>query len=125
MLGSDAMIVSLFDSNGRLVQTLDGDPDLVILPTLEVTGYRFAEGGYTNEHHMPDGEIVPTLRPPCPATASDRTLLNLPTPCRVQVEDTVYDCDETTVELEFDQPGSYKVTVFAWPYLNGEYTLEN
>lgn len=76
---------------------------------------------------LPDLTITP--RQPCPASLDGLVLSDLPVPCCVKVRDEAGEqfetaCDEPSLELEFDYPGTYTVTVVSVPYLDGVFTVE-
>ena len=52
------------------------------------------------------------------------TLEDLPIPCTVTVANTVYEVDDGTLEISFDTPGEYQITVSAFPYLDKTFTVE-
>lgn len=57
-----------------------------------------------------------------PARLNGRTLSHLPVPCQIEISDPaggpqVYDVTDTSLELEFDQPGTYTVRVLAVKHL--------
>lgn len=52
-------------------------------------------------------------------------LSGLPVPSLIAINRKEYPCDEANIELEFDQPGKYRIVVRAWPYLDMEFDLEN
>ena len=70
-----------------------------------------------------DGQVVPRLENP--AILQGRVLNDLPVPCEILINNRRYEATTETVELEFDQPESYRVSVQAWPYLDKEFTIEN
>lgn len=72
-------------------------------------------------HYVFNGALL--LRPACPATLAGVTLSNVPTPSVITVNGVDYECEDDTVELEFDQPGTYAVIVHAFPYLEGEFEV--
>jgi len=116
--------VSFYDSAGRFTQTLEGDVDLVITPTAQVIGLPYVEGDYGSDHWFHNGE--PQLRPTCPTTLDGLTLHNVPANSTININDQTYDCEDGgTVELDFDQPGTYRIRITSWPYLDGEFTYEN
>jgi len=118
------MKVSFYTDTGQFVQTLEGDADLVIAPTTQIIGLPYVEGEYGAEYWFHEGE--PQLRPACPATLEDAVLHNVPTGSTILINQSVYDCAEGgTVELEFDQPGTYHISITSWPFLDGEFTYEN
>jgi len=118
------MKVSFYDSVGRFVQTLEGDADLVVAPTAQMIDLPYVEGGYGSDHYAVDGEPQP--RPTCPATLDGATLHNVPANSTITINDQDYDCEDGgTVDLEFNQPGTYRIRVTCWPYLDGEFEYEN
>lgn len=74
-------------------------------------------------NYVKDGVVVPKLDNP--AAAQGGTLVSLPVPCQIQIGTKLYDCNEDHAELEFDAPGTYRVRVIAWPYLDKEFVFEN
>jgi len=48
----------------------------------------------------------------------------LPTPCTVSMNGEVYEVTDGLLELSFDTPGEYQVTVSAFPYLDKTFTIE-
>src|SRR5690606_2744108 len=78
---------------------------------------------YGKDVYVSNGEVHP--RPANPAHLDGMTLRDLPTPGTVHIGDAQYPYDEPVVELEFEHPGTYKVRVEAWPYLDKEFEVEN
>lgn len=78
--------------------------------------------GKAETHYVSNGEV--TLRPEQLTTLTGMTLNNLPTPCQIIIDDISYEVDESTVELEFDEPGAHNIKVVAFPYLDKEFTVE-
>ncbi|MEI2416225.1 hypothetical protein V8Z80_08575 [Orrella sp. JC864] len=64
-------------------------------------------------------------RPSNPARLEGLVLVDLPAPCRIDIDGQEYECDDTRAELEFSVPGTFRVMVRAWPYLDKEFTIEN
>lgn len=117
------MIVSLFDHAGRFVQVLDGDIDLVIKPTVQATGLRYAEGSHGDGQYLVAGQVLD--RPQMGAELNGNAIVGLPFGATIIINNTAYQCDDDHAELEFDQPGTYSIRVIAWPYLNKELVFEN
>jgi len=116
--------VSFYNDTGQFVQTLEGDAQLVIEPTAQALGLSYVEGEYGADHWYTNGQPQP--RPPCPAVLNGAMLQNVPANSVISINDTDYDCEAGgTVELEFDQPGTYTILITSWPYLDGEFTYEN
>jgi len=118
------MKVSFYADAGQFVQTLEGDPDLVIAPTAQAIGLSYVEGDYGADYWFHEGIAQP--RPACPAALEGATLHNVAPGSTITINKQTYDCPEGgTVELEFDQPGTYSIRVTGWPYLDGEFEYEN
>lgn len=117
------MKAALFNSQGVFQQTISGDPAYVLLPTAAEAGLELHIGDYGPEHRVVDGEV--SLRPASPATLDGLTLTNLPAPCTIRINSEEYGCAESTATLSFDQPGTYLVTIEAWPYLDKEFSIDH
>jgi len=52
------------------------------------------------------------------------TLSSLPCPCTIQINCTVYHCDQVTEEIILDQYGIYEIFIASWPYKNKEFTID-
>lgn len=116
---------SLYDSSGRVtivanVQQAGQLPALVSLNG--AAGYVQGQVNGTT-HYIQDGHV--TLRPPSTATLTGNVLTGLTAPCVIRINARKYPCNEPRVELEFDQPGRYRVVVQAWPQLEKEFEIEN
>jgi len=122
------MKVSFYTPNGahpgQFVQTLEGPLDLVIAPTAAAIGLPYVEGDYGSGHYVVDGQVLP--RPACPAGLDGSALTNVPAGSVIRINGQDYDCpDGGTVDLEFDQPGTYSIRVTGWPHLDGAFDYEN
>lgn len=73
--------------------------------------------------YAPSGVL--TNRPVQATMLVGQTLHYLPAPCAIYVGDKKYECGESVADLQFDQPGTYRVRVECWPYLDKEFTVEN
>ena len=117
------MDISFYNAEGRITGTASGD-QMSIQGTIERTTKLFVEGSHFGKPvYVVDGVV--TNRPANPAVLTGATLSNLPVPCDIRVNQTVYKCTEDHAELTFDQPGTYTILVSAWPYLDGEFTHVN
>ena len=74
-------------------------------------------------HYIKNGQI--TDRPIQQTKLNGLTLTGLPAPCTIFINGTPYECDSDTIELEFDQPTTYTITVESWPYQDWSTTYEN
>ena len=115
--------ISFFDSTGRITSTLKADAGTIQANKDHFAGQWVAGEFYDTDHYVYSGAVMP--RPYNPASLTGKVLTDLPVPSTIYVNGQPYDCLEPTVELEFDQPGTYRVRVECWPYLDKEFTVEN
>ncbi len=116
-------IVSLF-KDGQFSHVVAGPDEYVIKPTLAHWEGQWAEGSYDDSWWFYGGQA--RQRPACPVVAEGLVLRGVRPGSTVTIEGRQYDCAEGgDVELSFQFPGTYEVTVTRWPYLNGRYTVEN
>jgi hypothetical protein len=67
------------------------------------------------------GAVTP--RPANPAVLDGMTLRALPSPCVVAVEEVAHGCTDATAELSFSHPGTFTVTVIAFPALDASFQV--
>lgn len=72
-------------------------------------------------HFVKAGEIV--ARPANTAALAGMTLQGLPVPCTITIDGTAHDCADDHCDLEFTQPGTYSVTVSAFPMLDATFEV--
>ena len=114
--------ISFYDANGRIIHVLTASEPIVELNKEHDPNW--IDGEWDDDvYYVKHGKAV--KRPKNPCYADGQTLLNVPVPCVVWVNDTKYECDENTIDLEFDQPGTYVIRVQSWPYLDAEFEIEN
>lgn len=117
------MKAAVFDQEGRFLQTINGPLELVILPTVRARGARWAAGDYDNTYYLSAAGPVP--RPDMDIHIEGLTLSSVPPSCLVHINQQAYFCEDGgTIELEFDQPGTYTVRLECWPYLDKEFQVE-
>lgn len=115
--------VSLFQ-DGRFCAVVSGSTDFVVLPTLANWEGQWAEGRYDETWWLRGGQAL--RRPACPVVTVGLTLRGVRPGSNITIEGQQYPCAEGgDVELSFQFPGTYEVTVTRWPYLDGRYTIEN
>lgn len=109
---------------GRMRQKLTGSMINTILPTLENWDGEYVEGEYDDTWWLRSGN--PVKRQPCPAVADGLFLRGVPAGSTIIIEGESYACDAGgDISLTFEYPGTYNVRVIRWPYLDGEYIIEN
>lgn len=98
--------------------------DTPIIESTKAANPYWIDGQWDGDtHYVVDGEAVP--RPENPTTLDGMTLRNVPVPATLTINETEYQTDSDTVELGFDYPGTYRVIVRAFPYLDKELTIED
>lgn len=115
-----------YDSDGRIVGVLScpvgmGEANIRLntrLPAIRVPCLVSPE-----EHFVSGGELQ--LRPAGLATLDGRVLSGVRAGAVVVIEGKEYVADGTDIELHFSAPGSYRVAVSSWPYLDQEFVVEN
>lgn len=73
-------------------------------------------------HYVVDGAAQP--RPINHATLVEKTLVNLPIPCVIKINQQQYQCSDSRAELDFTYAGIYTITVLAFPVMDAVFTLE-
>lgn len=112
------------DDSGRIIECGELSPH-TFLYRID-PGYRYApEGVSPDTHYMKDG--VPVERPTMQLAQSGRHIDGLPKPCVVTINSKSYTVPDGAVDLDLPQPGTYRVTLSAWPYrdTNLEVTIAN
>lgn len=116
------MGISYYDEQGRITGELSGDAAVIEL-TKQMTSEAWVEGEWFGKPvYVLNGEVVD--RPECPATLEASTLFNLPVPCVINIDGTKYNCDQDSAELDLGA-GLHKITVIAFPYLDGVFNVQN
>jgi len=114
--------ITYYLPNGEIDSVLTGDAS-VIEATIEVAELPWIESAWDRlTHYVLDGEAVE--RPINPAILTNQTLTNLPVPCKIIINGTEYDCDDTVVDLDLPMVNEYLITVVAFPFLDAEFEIE-
>ncbi len=116
---------SLYDSDGRVFSVLS----LQQVDQLERLVSMNGAAGYIEGVVDPETQYVQEgrveSRPPGTSMLTGSVLSGLPVPCVVSVNRMEYPCNQSSIELEFDQPGRYRIVVRAWPQIDKEFEIEN
>ena len=115
---SEQIAAVQYDDTGRITQTASAPAGVLVGQYLEVEELRT---DYDKTHYVARGIL--TARPANPARLSGRQLSYLPVPCVIVVNGARYECVDGTAELEFTYPGTYAVSVEAFPHLNAEFSV--
>ena len=110
-------------STGRILSVhWFAEEDSVAANTTETED--FVEGEYYDDaYYVSDAQ--PTERPTQSTQLTGLTLTALPANATLHIDDQAYPLDDTTVDLDFPLPGTYRLRVECWPYLDwtGEVTV--
>lgn len=114
--------ISFYDDDGRIVAVAKGDA-VMIHATKEHATDPWVNGEWGDDYYILNER--PTPRPPCPAALNGMQLTDVPIGATVDINGSRYTADDTTIDLEFMYPGTYKIVVSLFPYLDGEFEIEN
>ena len=73
--------------------------------------------------YVVDGVL--TDRPVQSTVLIGNTLSGLPVPSKITVNKEVYECTEDVATLEFNLPGTYRILISSWPYIDKEFNYVN
>lgn len=114
--------ISAYDMKGEIKYIVSGD-DVVIQTTLENSKDHFIDGSWEPDlFYVKDGQ--PIERPANTATLDGLVLHNLPTPCKMFINETEYHVEDSTVELELPMSAKYRIIIVAFPFLDAEFEIE-
>lgn len=117
------MIYSIFNEKGNFCQTIEGDYEMVVLPTSEALNGTAVEGQYDPTYYLLDD--VPTKKEDNPTILTGMTLSNIPAESEIVIDNEVYPVGtESEVELSFTMPGQYRVIIESEKYLNKEFEID-
>lgn len=115
--------ISFFNERGEITSTLTSDAVSIAANKEHFPG-TWVDGDWRDQQvYVLSGKVKP--RPENTARLVGSQLVNVPVPSTIHIDDAEYPCDEPTVDLEFPQPGTYKIRVEAWPHQDKEFTYEN
>ncbi len=110
---------TVFDKSGRIIRS-GTCPDGM----LYMQGERVLEGQSNDLYqYVRFGEII--NRPANPATVSGMIVRRIPMRSKVTIEGQTYPVDDGVLELSFEYPGTYRVTIESFPALPVEFEIEN
>ncbi|WP_159990796.1 hypothetical protein [Pelistega ratti] len=116
-----AKLINYDNETGRIISILDGDLGSVWLNRGE--HFLLGVNADMSIHYVKNGIV--TERPSQQTVLKNATLQNLPVPCEITINGKIYECTDDKAELEFNQLGTYEITVSAFPYLDWSITYEN
>lgn len=112
--------ITVYDSVGRIHQIHKG----VFFELILEEGFFQAEGEYDSaEYYFNDHK--PALKPSFNIQVSGNTLSGVPAGAKLEIEGESYIADGSDIELSFIYPGTYRIKVSCWPYLDKEIIFEN
>lgn len=110
----------LHDKSGRIMQT--GHMPEFMLEAQDAGGLSLVCGeGDTETHYVKGGALLD--RPKQYTELAGSTLVGLPVPCSIRINSAAYGCNEPVATLDFPYPGSYTITITAFPYLDATFTF--
>ena len=113
--------ITVYDPvTGRILET-HASPGEISLPNLGQVSVPL-EADFRNQYIV--REKVQD-RPTFSLTLDGKYLKGVPKGASVTIEGTVYTADGSRIELEFSHPGTYKIGVSMFPYMDEEVTYEN
>jgi len=90
-------------------------------------GWHYVEvEGHWDTHYVLDGFVV--RKKASPTVLDGLVLRSLPVPCQIEIRDETgdvqkYDCTDEELELEFDNPGTYRVRIKSVPFKDGYFEV--
>lgn len=115
--------ISFYSARGEITGITSASAD-TIEATKQNAPWPWVDGKHDPEAvYVKNGEAL--ARPVQNTILDGHTLMHLPIPCIVRINESDYDCDDSTAELVLDQNTTYTVTVIAWPFIDREFTIEN
>lgn len=111
-------IRSIYNLHGELIKIVSGSVKTLSVQEIPEGG-GYVEGGWDGRFYYVVDD-TPTERPAMSCQTNSTTISNLPIPCSVTVNGETIEVPDGTLELSFGIPGTYKVKVVAWPYLDWE-----
>lgn len=116
---------SLYDSDGRVFSVLSLQQLDQLEPLVAMNGAAgYVEGVVdAGTQYVQEGRVQ--SRPSNTSTLAGNVLSGLHIPSVISVNRMEYPCNESSIELEFDQPGRYRIVVRAWPQIDKEFEIEN
>ena len=126
------MDITIYDVSSGVINRIVSCPDnLINSQCLE--NESFILGAFNDENYYINQDNA-IMKPIQDTTLSNTSVLaneidavvlqHLPIPCTVTVANAVYEVDDGTLEISFDTPGEYQVTVTSFPYLDKTFTVE-
>lgn len=109
--------------NGKIAKVVQCP--MTVLPLQIEDHQTYIEGNVVSadQYVHPVNKVIQT-RPTLKAKLTDMVLHGVPETAQVIIDGVTYEADGQAIELEFDMPGSYLITVVCWPFLDWSTTLE-
>lgn len=109
--------------DGRIVAVFSGlESDAIATASANGLPYLQADVSVnTSLKYVQQGQIV--NRPANPSAINGTTLSNVPVPAVVWINSSFYPTNDSTVELEIANPGTYLVSVVVFPYVDASFEV--
>lgn len=114
--------ITFYNDDGRIDYSVSGN-EKVIADTIQNTPKNYVEGHWSSDSHYVVNGIV-TARPVNPTVLDQLTLLNVPAPCKMFINETPYHINDSTVELELPMSTKYSIFIESFPFLDAEFEIE-
>lgn len=118
--------LSFYDDSGKFIGSSSCEEailPMIMEETAKIPGQHFVEGDWFDKAmYVLDGEVTP--QPENPAALNGLILSNLPIPSVIRINHADYPCTEASATLTFNHPGTYKVIIKSWPYLEKEFLID-
>lgn len=117
----NASFVLYEKQTGRITGHGNSQPSTFSFYVTETIGLIEANPVDTDLFYVANGSIQP--RPENPSQLVGKQLVNVPVPATIRINNTTYPSSEPTVDLSFTYPGTYHVTVEAFPMKPKQFTV--
>ena len=118
------MEISFYDSTGKVTGSAQINDHMAEEVCAAEGTHPHVVGNYFGQPVYVLAGVV-TDRPTNPVVLTGLELTLLPVPCTILINAASYPCTEDHATLSFNLPGTYKITVKSWPYLDKEFTYAN
>lgn len=112
-----------YKPSGEIVERHSGPEDLMAWSRRDGLTLGVVDPGtLTEKSYVLDGRLAE--RPAMPVILDGMKLKGVSSTAKILIEGAEYDCTGADIDLEFEHPGAYTITVKDWPYLDWESQVE-
>lgn len=102
---------------------VSGIQSAFITDQLRAQGQPFLRAQSTRDDYVDLDTLTVKTKAPFPGALEGLSLTNLPVPCTLTIDATVYTVEDGTAELSFDAPGTYQIVVSSTRYKSASFTV--